>query len=450
MNNYYEKYIKYKKKYLNMKDEKDLDLKTKAKYYKKINQKGGRYITNYNSINRFSTIEYPEMEEFLNPIYGCFLTESDFVRNNYFLYKAGVMLDDLLLSDNFELLDEQNQSSISINNNLRKKISHLTHDIGPIVVPNNEITMEPIDFGRFIAILYFAKMNTGLISYVNKNLKCWFDNGQKAEKADVQELQSFVNRAGKVKDYIMVGTTNKIDFYLLLYFLWYKIQNDNDINEYYIGIQDVFNITNKYSPYIYNICPSTTANKQSLILFEEAVIKTITTEFIVFPQKQARPFCFADVNEKTYPDCGETTMRNLINLLCFDTTGVFNLDILHQYNPIDELIEYYTVFSNFAEQSSDYKKTIYGLELSPRDAWSYLIIHYANNNLTFNNYGLIDGHRYNLKASSKTLDGKKINSLELLNNLLKSVVNWENLINENIQSINTELNENGVGTIEIE
>ena len=453
MNNYYEKYVKYKAKYLNLKEEGNFDLKTKAKYYKKINQKGGRFITNYNGINRFSTIEYPEMEEFLNPIYGCFLTESDFVRNNYFLYKAKIKLDELQLTDNFQNKRDTSIPSIIINDNLRQKIGRLTHNIGPIVVPNNEITMEPIDFGRFIAILYFAKMNTGLLRYEKNNLKCWFDNGQKSEKADVQKLQSYIIEARKVKDYIMVGTSDKMDFYLLLYFLWYKIQNDNDINEYYIGIQDVFNITNKYSYNIYNICPLTTLSRRSQILFEEAVIKTVTIDFIVFHQKSARPFCYDDINEKKYPDCGETTIRNLINLLCFDCeTGNFDLKILINYNPIQELITYYTVFPNFDEQSSYNKKDIYGQKLNARDAWSYLIIYHANKNLTFNEYCYIDGYRndYNVKANSKTLDKENINSLQLLNNLLANVSDWGDLANnDNIESIIPGLDEDGIGIIQI-
>jgi hypothetical protein len=68
MNTYYKKYLKYKHKYF--------DLKTKRKYLElkndKINQKGGNNFVIY-GINRFSIIEYPEMEELLNPIYGCFL-----------------------------------------------------------------------------------------------------------------------------------------------------------------------------------------------------------------------------------------------------------------------------------------------------------------------------------------------------------------------------------------
>ena len=147
MNNYYKKYLKYKKKYLELKNDKYFDLETKKKYLElkdnKIKQKGGKYITNYNSINRFSTIEYPEMEEFLNPIYGYFLSESDFIRNNYFLYRAKIEQEDLILSSNFELSQEIESTSIIIDNNLRKKISKMTHNIEgtPSVEPTNAIKL---------------------------------------------------------------------------------------------------------------------------------------------------------------------------------------------------------------------------------------------------------------------------------------------------------------------
>ena len=241
MNNHYKKYLKYKQKYLELKND-------------KINQKGGRSIRNYNNINRFSTIEYPEMEEFLNPIYGCFLAESDFIRNNYFLYKANIDLDELRLNDNFELSD----NLFIINNNLRQKIDKLTHNISstPIVTPTNEIkTLTPLD---------------------------------------------------------IVCERNNID-------------------------------------------------------------------------------------EKKYPDCGETTRRKLINLICFDTkTRYFNLQILQNYGTIQELIEYYIIFLNFIEQSSNNKKDIYGLKLNARDGWCYLIIHHANTNLTFNEYCSTNNFGYNL------------------------------------------------------
>jgi hypothetical protein len=239
-----------------------------------------------------------------------------------------------------------------------------------------------------------------------------------------------------------------MDFYLLLYCLWYKINDDTAINEYYQGIQEVFNITNKYSSNIYNIC--LTHSTDSNITFEEIIIKMNTPDFIDFKYNRARPFCYNDEHETKYPDCGETTMRNLINLICFKD-GIFDVDTLRQYHAISGLIEYYTIFNNFAKQSSNTTEKIYGLDLNARDAWSHLIIHKANDNLTFNQHCFVNRNNYNLKASSKTADGKSINSFQLLKNLLPEVEDWDylNKYNDNIESIAPDLNKNGVGIIEI-
>ena len=463
MDIYYEKYIKYKHKYLELKNDKYFDSQTKHKYLElkndNVNQKGGNNFVIY-GINRFSTIEYPEMEELLNPIYGCFLKESDFIRNNYFLYKAGIDPGEQRLNNIFELTEDENPFYI-INNNLRKKIYYLSNNIPgtPNVDPSNDIlyNIKPIDIGRFITILYFMKIHDQLMSYDKGKIKCWFDNGYTAEKTAVEKLQNFIDKIykiEKIKNNIKLGTKDKMDFHLLLYCLWYILKDDNDINEYYKGIQDVFNITNKYSSNIYNICPVALPDSDSEnITFEEAIIKVTSTEFTVYRQERSRSFC--DVSESdfkyTYPDCGETTMRNLINLLCFDVkTGIFDLKILEKYNPILELVEYYKIFDDFNKQSSNDKKDIYGQTLTARDAWSYLIIYYANGNLSFNAVCPNNpNHKYNVKASEQTPDGLSINSLQLLNNLLKDVTKWDDLKNSNILRIESRLDDYGIGNISI-
>ena len=458
MKYYYNKYLKYKQKYLELKDDKNFAFKTKRKN-NKINQKGGNYFINYNNINRFSTIEYPEMEELLNPIYGCFLKKSDFIKNNYFLYNAEIDPGELLLNNKFELEENENPYYI-INNNLRKKIFKLSNNIEetPYVDPSNDIlyNINPKDIGRFMAILYFMKTHDQLITYNNGKINCWFNNGQETEKIEVEKLQSYINniyKIDKIKNNIKLGTKDKMDFYLLLYCLWYILKNDDEVNRYYEGIQDVFNITNKYSPNIYNICPATIPISKKNITFEEIVIKTISSDFTVYRQEKSRSFCHVSENNNkyTYPDCGETTMRNLINLLCFDVNiGNFNPETLEKYKPIFQLLEYYKIFNNFSDQTSNIKKKIYDQMLNARDAWSYLIIHFAHYNLNFNEHcSSNSNHGYNIKASAKTSDGKKINSLQLLNNLLKNVVVWDDLNNDNL-TINSNLDDYGRGTITIE
>ena len=386
------------------------------------------------------------------------MDKSDFIRNNYFLYRAGINPGELKLNNNFELSDED-IPSIIINHDLRQKINELTYNIPgtPNVEPTNEIInkVNPIDIGRFIAILYFVKMNEQLISYKNGEFKCWFNNGQEPEKTNTEILKSYIVKIysiRQIKKSIKFGTKDKMDFYLLLYCLWYILKGDEGIDKYYQGIQDVFNITNKYSPNIYNICP-VSSNPERQITFEEAIIKTTTTEFTVFRQERSRSFCDVDNNNSlyNYPDCGETTIRNLINLLCFDVrTGKFVINTLRKYNPIPQLVEYYSTFTDFNEQSN-YNKKIYGLTLNARDAWSYLIIHFANDDLNFNEYcSTNSNHKFNIKASARTLVNTNINSLQLLKNLL-GINNWDALVlvNSDILSVNSKLDNNGIGSIQI-
>ena len=428
MNNYYDKYIKYKKKYLDLR-------------HNKIIQKGGGkpYIKKYNKINRFSMIEYPEMEELLNPIYGCFLSESGFIKNNYFLHKS-----------NF------------INNDLSHKIFDLTRNIDTYVTPNMHIlkNITPIDIGRYIAILYFIKMNGSkyFIGYNKQKFECWFytSDNQILEWEDYTKIKSYIDKINKVKESkikenIKLGTINKIDFHLLLYCLWHVLDDDKGIDDYYQGIEDIFTIINKYSSNIYNICTNyeEAELEDTSFIFEEVMIRTtMTSEFNIFSQGYSFPFCD---NQNNYPDCSETTMRNLINLICFEKHK-FNIDILREYpNVNSRLIEYYETFTNFVDQAATSKKDIYGLKLNARDAWSYLIIHFANENLTFNTIcSSNEMIKYNLKASSKTLDGTTSNVIQLLYNLL-GINSWNELITSNgfIKSVKVVLNKANIGEIRI-
>jgi hypothetical protein len=114
--NYHEKYLKYKNKYLRL-------LSTL--------QIGGdkALITDINSINLFTD---PDMEEHLNPIYGLYMCASGFISNNFFLRQAKI-----------------------INTPESKLITNISRKIPGSIQPTKKIMdIEPIDFGRYIALKY--------------------------------------------------------------------------------------------------------------------------------------------------------------------------------------------------------------------------------------------------------------------------------------------------------
>jgi hypothetical protein len=135
--NYYSKYLKYKNKYLLLKS---------ALAENKI-QLGGEkpfLSVNYN-INFFTN---QEMNDYLNPIYGLIMCESGYVINNYYLAKS-------------KLIDTPESQLIE------KKICK---EIPGSIQPTNDIMkLQPIDFGRYIAIKYI-NMKNKIIDKVEQKL----------------------------------------------------------------------------------------------------------------------------------------------------------------------------------------------------------------------------------------------------------------------------------------
>ena len=93
----------------------------------------------------------------------------------------------------------------------------------------------------------------------------------------------------------------------------------------------------------------------------------------------------------------------------------FDVKILEQLGAIPQLLEYYTVFNNFAIQSDIKRKSIYGEELNSRDAWSKLIINYANNNVSFVKSCLDGSKRFELNAGL-SVDRQTGNFFQLIKN----------------------------------
>jgi len=158
-----------------------------------------------------------------------------------------------------------------------------------------------------------------------------------------------------------------------------------------------------------------------------------------------------------YSDCVETTARNLINLLLYD--GVkFNIDdLVKMKGEINErTIEYYRTFDSYDLQLSTGKKQIYGQLLTAIDAWSYLIIHHANTNISFKRHDT-----YEVYSGVMSKDGTKTNFIQLLQNLLSPRIINPRTITTDLPKLNSLINsvqslsdgdpfQNGAGTILID
>ena len=465
-----EKYLKYKIKYLKLK-----------KNY--LNIKGGNkpFLKNDNNINLFNP-EIPShilMESYLNPIYGLYMCESGFITNNYYLYDCF----------NKTILDKAKYA---------KRIHDLSRIVTRTVQPTNDIItkIKSIDIGRYIAILFFYKFYPNYITFTKKqdkeaiisftSTRLHKKYNKDLIKFNIDKLNEYLSPISIIKIKSDINDIIDIDFHIILYCLWWILNNNEGIQSYYQGINEVINICN----ILFN--QENILQEQNKLIepielidmryenndsnsFEKTVLDITKKDFHVYTQEQALHFCPIVLEEKAlkdltdlkknnlkeyykkkekdlkYPDCGEVTARNLINLICFDpSSGLFNCEILVKYGAIIELIEYYEVFNTFEKQSTTKKFNIYDQELNARDAWSKLLIFYANHNLVFTKSCKTQpSSKYELN-SGMSEDNKTTNFFQLIKNLLPEINKWKDLnVDETFEIISNDTEENGIGKIVI-
>jgi len=400
INNYYEKYLKYKYKYLQLKNK----------------QFGGDkpLIENINSINLFTD---EQMEKFLNPIYGLIMCESGYILNNFYLYQ--------------NKLTDTNES---------KFIFKISKEIPNSVQPTNDIMkLKPIDFGRYIAIKYIFDNNKNFFIITEKNKIIFPNTDPKINKNDSEILIKYIN---KLRKYFPFEKKEPIYYHIFLYCFWWVANNDTGIVEYYNGINEIFCIVNKYFLKKYSYIDTNKKPQQtnSFDSFERIIFSITTEQFKIYNQEWSKNFCTeSKTNKNTYPDCGESTLRNFVNLLCVNVNGnKFDIDLLKKFNGIKELKEYYTVFNNFTVQSDPNKlEYIYGENLNARDAWSKLIISFANDNVIFLRTCKEKSNHYNHFELNAGLaqDRKTSNFFQIIKNLLPGINEWTDIKTDTINNI---------------
>lgn len=395
--NYYLKYVKYKNKYL--------------KYKKSLLQIGGDkpLIKTIKNINLFTD---ERMEEFMNPVYGFFMCECGYITNNYYLDKI--------------------KSSP-----LTKIINKITKDEDGFRRPVNEIkeNLNSIDIGRYIGLLYAnsfytIKGKSNKLFKVDKEIL--FDqkiNDKKFNKI----LGEYINKSKLIRNTIFKEELVLQDsFHLLLYCLWWIANNREGIKNYYEGINEIFIIMNQLElsnkiPLIIIPDDYLAPNSEFINHFEEKLYNLYSDDFEILVQEYSRHFCVGSSNPTTYPDCGEVTARNFMNLILYDIeSNNFNTSYISKFEPIQELLDYYTIFNNFDDHKSSDTKRIYEQNLNSRDAWSYLILFYANENINFKEICRDVYRKYELN-SGMSIDGQENNFIQLIKNFLPRLNNLKDL-----------------------
>ncbi len=438
-NIYKNKYIKYKEKYLKLKSE--------------YEQTGGAKPLG-NILKGINLFTDPDMEQYLNPIYGAIMSESGYIKNNFYLYQAG--------------LSNSEESII---------ISKVTREIPGSIQPIKEIMqkIKPDEIGKYAGLLYVYKsqwykdLNAKSIALNKKNTSKTVNEEDVEDKKKsiaefkaIQQLIKQLNNSNKENIFgIKPGTDNKEHFYILLYCLWWVASDKFGIEKYYEGINKLFATVNNYSPNQFPliIIPEDFSliefNKEEMEgsinepSFELIISLFTTSSFHIYIEDGTKSYC-SDPAKLTYADCGETTIRNLFNLIAYNpSTNRFDVDVLEKLGATKELVEFYNVFYTFGLQSSSKTKRIYDEDLRAKDAWSKLIIFYANKNVKYLRK-CSTGVSFELN-SGMALDGSKSNLLQVVSNLLTNITVLNDISSKenNIKQIKDET-VNGLGKIIID
>ena len=268
------------------------------------------------------------MELHMNPIHGLVLCNTGYIPNIYWLNKSKFI--------NQKLMPYLSEKSLAVLTKKGELINKVCKDIPGNIQPTNKLMdFKPIDYGRYIAIKYFN--NKHQFISINDSNKIIIDSILIRNVDIMTNLRKYINN---VRTFIPILDDDLFTFHIILYCVCWVSNNDNGIAEYYQGIKEVFDLLSG----IKNICiPSLVLQQQDKTNnFEKIIVRITQQEFKIYHQEWAQNFC---IESETYPDCGEITALNLINLLIFNGS-VFDISLL-QSSRLLQLVEFYSVFKNF-------------------------------------------------------------------------------------------------------
>jgi hypothetical protein len=253
-------------------------------------------------------------------------------------------------------------------------------------------------------------------------------------------------------------------FHAILSIAWWTFNNKEGIKQYYNGLHEVFNneyvyddIKNEFNKAYEKINANEfKENYDSLFNlrndhFNDALyyiynsnygnLKLFNTEASYYKHKK-------------FPNCGESSVRNFINIMMFAYYGGLNKDFLTNIGAKNNslVMQYYTVFDTIDKQSSTETYSIFDpiQKLSAKDAWNVVV-----SNLEYVKY--IDfveidnkNHYYNIAGG---LSYNKIpNLLQVLQMIFSNdKLSWDTFTQMNNKTIiiNNALDLYGIGSIEI-
>ena len=444
---YYKKYLKYKQKYLQLKNN-----------YLQVGN-GPPLVENIKNINLFDPKS--QMYLFLSPLWGFIWFNTGLINNFYNFYHES--------KDNDSI---DNITGLFVND-LFYKID-LEHLLKPTkICLDKDTKFLPYQIGLLLGLTYFR------LEYKNFLIEMFKHDTTNILLEKVKYMNGNLCYKGKIKKIInniksLENTQNL--FYVLLTYLWCISDDKRDFLEYYNGINDAicrFNalfysiknnpeITIKPANINYIVIPDDFLHstyiesdflKKETDDFELALANIYKKNINSIPVYSQEYVNYVDIiyGKIHYPDCAESTLRTFLNILLYNPDTLhFNLEILRNFEAIENLIQYYFNFDDFIKQSGNDKYEIFGQNLNSRDAWSYVVSNLENVKYINNNDAR---YSYEIKSGLSN-DNSTLNFLQVIMSLLPKITDWDDLVEIYNKStpyeIEIETNvEQGIGTINL-
>jgi len=421
------KYLKYKTKYLNLKNT-----------YFNFNQVGGA-VASLNILKNINLFKDDKIAQFLNPFHGAILYKTSYIKNYYLL------------------LDDDKYNNYKYNNYIKQFFYIIpgSFELNPTknIKDLEKTKIKQFEFFIYIGMYIVYNYILMQIKLENKSEMFVTDNIIRNLNTAVEEQINKMTQMDIGIDIInLININGEFDLHyshILLSLLWSIAENKEGIAKYYEGVNKIFNIINtinkKFKKHrdrpifldslIFELSPvnkkfnDAVYIKSDINLRDADFFDTFVKLFDSFYLFQTGTVEFGP--GVSYSDCGETSLRNFINVICYNQeTNNFDISKLEILGAIDSVKDYYTKYNNI------------NLQHNGRIDWARITIDIPN-------------VKYNSPKNMEISDGintiNELNMLTVIKHLFRNIRTWDdfNRLLDDPNFIKQNINEKGMGKINI-
>jgi hypothetical protein len=279
---------------------------------------------------------------------------------------------------------------------------------------------------------------------------------------ELEKITTVPKFTSNIKEYFtdtLIKSPGRRVFCVILSALWWNFSNKSDIEQYYRSLNKyllntmTITIPEDYSTTLYTkdelFEPSNNFEHAlaSTYYFYVESVKLFNQDTVTYNNDICKKETCPKQDNKNicdYPDCGESTLRTFINLIIYDdVTQTFDLTKLDRFGAIEDLKEYYRVFNTISSQTNKEPVSIFGKQMTARNAWSKIVSN-LENVIYVKKCELKDNDsHYHYEINGGLSKIGTVNMLEVIKQLFKNIID----LSDFGIVITNDINEEGIGTL---